>query len=152
MSTAVQIFDNLGMLTKAIESTTNWALMEIERAGKEALDVSLQASGGSGQDMGKRGGPGRAALPSPGSSGNVRTRLWENLERLFQETVYARCAHMELLEGILMEHRTSPSDFEKLSKDFWQRVMTILAKVFLERAQGSSELSFDRFTNDIVTR
>lgn len=130
MSTAVQVYENLGMLVKAIETTESGALTEIERVAKEALDVSLPTS----QDLTKRAGPGRAAIPSPGSSGNVRSRLWENLDRLFQDTVYTQCVQIELLQRILLEHHTK--GFETLSENFWDKVTTLLAKVLLERAQG----------------
>lgn len=63
------------------------ALSEIEKIATESLDVTLASN----HDFGKRGAPGRAAIPSPGSSGNLRTRIWENLERLFQDTLYTHC-------------------------------------------------------------
>ncbi|XP_043272815.1 conserved oligomeric Golgi complex subunit 5 [Venturia canescens] len=133
VSVAVQVFENLGILEKAIESTETSALGNIEKVAKEALDVSLPTS----QDLAKKGGgPGRAAIPSPGSSGNVRTRLWENLDRLFQDTVYTHCVQIELLERVLVEHHTK--GFETLSEDFWNKIMALLSKVFLEKAQGSS--------------
>lgn len=71
----------------AINNTIETTLSEIKKIAIEALDVSLPTL----QDYGKKAGPGRASLPSLGSSGNVRTRLWENLERLFQDTIYTQC-------------------------------------------------------------
>jgi hypothetical protein len=35
------------------------------------------------------GGPGRAAMPSPGSTANFRSRLWAALELLFDASVYS---------------------------------------------------------------
>jgi len=83
----VQVFQNLGIIGSAVNTTIESTLAEIERISTESLDVSLVTN----QDFGKRGAPGRAAIPSPGSSGNLRTRIWENLERLFQDTLYTQC-------------------------------------------------------------
>lgn len=83
----MQVFQNLGIIGSAVDTTIESTLAEIEKISTESLDVSLVTS----QDFGKRGAPGRAAIPSPGSSGNLRTRIWENLERLFQDTLYTHC-------------------------------------------------------------
>lgn len=132
VSTAVQVFANLGVLDTAVDTSVASALLEIEKVAREALDVSLPTN----QDAGKRGGPGRALLPSPGSSGNVRTRLWANLERLLQDSVHIQCIQIELLQRILLEHHAM--GFDDLSENFWNKVTTLLAKIFLERSQGSS--------------
>ncbi|XP_008558525.1 conserved oligomeric Golgi complex subunit 5 [Microplitis demolitor] len=132
VSTALQVFENLGILSKAIEKNEKLALSEIEKVAREALDVSLPTN----QDLIKRGGPGRAALPSPGSSGNLRVRLWENLDRLLQDTLYTHCIQIEFLERILLEHYTK--EFEGLSQSFWNKIITLLAKIFIERSQASS--------------
>jgi hypothetical protein len=83
----VQVFQNLGIIKEAIDTTIESTLAEIEKNSRESLDVSLTTN----QDFGKRGAPGRAAIPSPGSSGNLRMRIWENLERLFQDILYTQC-------------------------------------------------------------
>lgn len=131
VTTAIQVFENLGMLKKAVDKTEETALTDIEKAAREALDISISST----QDT-KRGGPGRASIPSPGTSGNVRTRLWENLDRLFQETVFTQCVQIEHLERILLEHHTS--DFQGFSASFWNKVTSLLSKILIERAQGSS--------------
>lgn len=92
MSTAVQVFQNLGILSGAVDTVIESALTEIEKISIESLDMSLLTN----QDYGKRGAPGRAAMPSPGSSGNLRTRIWENLERLFQDTLYSHCLQVRI--------------------------------------------------------
>lgn len=79
-------------MVNAVETTSAQALSEVEKTAREALDISVPTN----QDLGKRGGPGRAALPSPGSSGNLRTRLWANLERLFQDSVYMQCTQVRI--------------------------------------------------------
>ncbi|XP_011685986.1 PREDICTED: conserved oligomeric Golgi complex subunit 5-like [Wasmannia auropunctata] len=132
VSTAVQVFQNLGIIDGAVDTTIESTLAEIERISTESLDVSLVTN----QDFGKRGAPGRAAIPSPGSSGNLRTRIWENLERLFQDTLYTQCLQIELLQRVLLEHHMK--GFHDLSEKFWDKVNTLLAKVLIERAQGSS--------------
>lgn len=83
----MQVFQNLGIIDGAVETTIEATLSDIERISTESLDVSLMTN----QDFGKRGAPGRAAIPSPGSSGNLRTKIWKNLERLFQDTLYTQC-------------------------------------------------------------
>lgn len=83
----MQVFQNLGIISGAVDTTIESTLAEIEKISTESLDVSLTTN----QDLGKRGAPGRAAIPSPGSSGNLRTRIWENLERLFQDILYTQC-------------------------------------------------------------
>ncbi|XP_011869002.1 PREDICTED: conserved oligomeric Golgi complex subunit 5 [Vollenhovia emeryi] len=132
VSTAVQVFQNLGIIGSAVDTTIESTLADIERISTESLDVSLVTN----QDFGKRGAPGRAAIPSPGSSGNLRTRIWENLERLFQDTLYTHCLQIELLQRVLLEHHTQ--GFHDLSEKFWDKVNAVLAKVLIERAQGSS--------------
>ncbi|EZA54454.1 conserved oligomeric Golgi complex subunit 5 [Ooceraea biroi] len=132
VSTAVQVFQNLGIIKEAVDTTIESTLAEIEKISRESLDVSLAMN----QDFGKRGAPGRAAIPSPGSSGNLRVRIWENLERLFQDTLYTQCLQIELLQRILLEHHTK--GFQDLSEKFWDKVNVLLAKVLIERAQGSS--------------
>ena len=132
VSTAVQVFQNLGILNGAVDNVMDSALSEIEKIATESLDVSLAQN----QDFGRRGAPGRAAIPSPGSSGNLRTRIWENLERLFQDIIYTQCLQIELLQRILLEHHTKGLD--ELSQKFWDKVNCLLSKVLVERAQGSS--------------
>lgn len=77
----------MGIIDGAVDTTIESTLSDIERISTDLLDVSLMTN----QDFGKRGAPGRAAIPSPGSSGNLRTKIWENLERLFQDTLYTQC-------------------------------------------------------------
>ncbi|XP_012288716.1 conserved oligomeric Golgi complex subunit 5 [Orussus abietinus] len=132
VSTAVQVFENLGILDNAIDTTVLSALSEIEKVAREALDVSLSLN----QDAGKRSGPGRAAIPSPGTSGNLRTRLWENLEKLFHDFIFTQCVQIELLQRTLLEHRTK--GFDNLSGIFWSKVTALLAKILVDRSQGSS--------------
>ncbi|XP_003485731.2 conserved oligomeric Golgi complex subunit 5 isoform X1 [Bombus impatiens] len=132
VSTAVQVFQNLRVVNGAIDNVIDSALSEIEKIASESLDVTLTTN----QDLGKRAAPGRAAIPSPGSSGNLRTRIWENLERLFQDTLYTHCLQIELLQRILLEHHMK--ELDELSQKFWDRVNTLLSKVLIERAQGSS--------------
>lgn len=132
VSTAVQVFQNLRVVNGAIDNVIDSALSEIEKIASESLDVTLTTN----QDLGKRAAPGRAAIPSPGSSGNLRTRIWENLERLFQDTLYTHCLQIELLQRILLEHHVK--ELDELSQKFWNRVNTLLSKVLIERAQASS--------------
>lgn len=132
VSTAVQVFQNLGIIDGAVETTIESTLSDIERISTDLLDVSLMTN----QDFGKRGAPGRAMIPSPGSSGNLRTKIWENLERLFQDTLYTQCLQIELLQRVLLEHHTK--SFDNLSEKFWDKVNALLAKILVERTQGSS--------------
>ncbi|XP_043800315.1 conserved oligomeric Golgi complex subunit 5 [Apis laboriosa] len=132
VSTAVQVFQNLRIINGAIDNVIDTALSEIEKIATESLDVTLTTN----QDLGKRAAPGRAAIPSPGSSGNLRTRIWENLERLFQDTLYTHCLQIELLQRILLEYHTKGLD--ELSQKFWNSVNCLLSKVLIERTQGSS--------------
>lgn len=132
VSTAVQVFQNLRIVNGAIDNVIDTALSEIEKIATESLDVTLTTN----QDLGKRAAPGRAAIPSPGSSGNLRTRIWENLERFFQDTLYTHCLQIELLQRILLEHHTK--ELDELSQKFWNSVNCLLSKVLIERTQGSS--------------
>ncbi|XP_050453990.1 conserved oligomeric Golgi complex subunit 5 isoform X2 [Cataglyphis hispanica] len=127
-----KVFQNLGIIDGAVDTTIESTLSDIERISTESLNVSLMTN----QDFGKRGAPGRAAIPSPGSSGNLRTKIWENLERLFQDILYTQCLQIELLQRVLLEHHAK--GFHNLSEKFWDKVNALLAKVLVERAQGSS--------------
>lgn len=132
VSMAIQVFENLEILKLAVEKVEAMAIQDIEKTAKEALDVSLAVN----QDLTKRTGPGRATLPSLGTSGNVRTRLWENLDKLFQDTVYTQCVQIEFIERILLEHHTK--EFDGFSQNFWNNVTAKLSKVLIERSQASS--------------
>ncbi|XP_031840113.1 conserved oligomeric Golgi complex subunit 5 four way stop [Nomia melanderi] len=132
VSTAVQVFQNLGIVKGAVDNVMDSALSEIEKIATESLDVTLATN----QDFSRRGAPGRVAIPSPGSSGNLRTRIWENLERLFQDTLYTQCLQIELLQRTLLEHHAK--ELDELSQKFWSKVNDLLSKVLVERAQGSS--------------
>lgn len=122
----------MGILESAVSSIEASATSEIEEFAREALDVSLVLI----QEPGKRGAPGRATVPSPGSSGNLRIKLWENLEKLFQESIYNQCIQMELLQRILLENHSKK--FDNMSEPFWTKVTNIVANILVERAQGEN--------------
>lgn len=155
------MFQNLGIVNGAVDNVIDSALSEIEKIATESLDVTLTTN----QDLGKRAAPGRAAIPSPGSSGNLRTRIWDNLERLFQDTLYTYCLqvikeylfHMPVRNFCLLRKYVficllyllfqiellqrillehHTKELDELSQTFWDKVNSLLSKVLVERAQG----------------
>ncbi|KAL2750038.1 conserved oligomeric Golgi complex subunit 5 [Vespula maculifrons] len=132
VSTAVQVFQNLGIVNEAIEITIENNLANIKKNTIESFDVLLSKS----QDIIKKVAPGRASTPTPGTSGNLRTRIWENLERLFQDTLFSQCIQIELLQKTLLENHAK--EFNNLSETFWLKVNQLLSEVLIARAQESS--------------
>lgn len=84
---AVQVFQNLNILSGTIDSVLSATLAEIHAVAKDALDVSILQN----SESGKKSAPGRAFVPATSTSGNLRNRFWESIERLFQESVYNQC-------------------------------------------------------------
>ncbi|KAI4498081.1 hypothetical protein M0802_006905 [Mischocyttarus mexicanus] len=132
VSTAIQVFQNLGIVNEAIEITIANNLANIKKNTIESFDVLLSKS----QDIIKKVAPGRASTPTPGTSGNLRTRIWENLDRLFQDALFSQCIQIELLQKTLLENHAK--EFNDLSETFWTKVNLLLSEVLIARSQGSS--------------
>ncbi|KAJ4450139.1 hypothetical protein ANN_01546 [Periplaneta americana] len=100
------------------------------------------------------GGPGRAAMPSPGNTANFRSRLWTALEHLFDSSMCTEYRQIELLQrllvhklrgdsGMLSQHNSTcymdllPQEKQQLASHLWQSVTNILAQELAQAAQGS---------------
>lgn len=138
----MQVFQNLGIIDGAVDTTIESTLSDIERISTESLDVSLMTN----QDFGKRGAPGRAAIPSPGSSGNLRTKIWENLERLFQDTLYTQCLQVSRQKLLYNSFYL----FLNGSQQFLESIILYLDRVATKSTIGTSYKEFSQFVREIL--
>ncbi|XP_069674732.1 conserved oligomeric Golgi complex subunit 5 [Periplaneta americana] len=150
---AVQVFYNLGSLDSTVSHVLETAERNIKQSIKEALDVN-KLSQTSSSEVKSRGGPGRAAMPSPGNTANFRSRLWTALEHLFDSSMCTEYRQIELLQrllvhklrgdsGMLSQHNSTcymdllPQEKQQLASHLWQSVTNILAQELAQAAQGS---------------
>lgn len=153
VATAVQVFHNLGSLESTVSLVLETAEQNIKKSIKEALDISTLSQTTS-DVIKSRGGPGRAAMPSPGNTANFRSRLWAALELLFDTSIYTECRQVELLQrilvcklradsGMLSQHNSTcymdllPPEKQQLAANLWQAVTSLLAQELAQAAQGS---------------
>ncbi|PSN54614.1 Conserved oligomeric Golgi complex subunit 5 [Blattella germanica] len=152
VGTAVQVFHNLGSLETTMTHILEIAEKNIKQNIKEALDVSTLSQSSSSETLKSRGGPGRAAMPSPGNTANFRSRLWAALEHLF-DVIYSECCQVELLQKVLASKLKGdavvlsqsstcymdllPEEKRYLSSNLWKAVTGLLAQELGHAAQSS---------------
>ena len=114
-------------------------MSEIEKIASESLDVTLATN----QDLGKRTAPGRAAIPSPGSSGNLRTRIWDNLERLFQDTLYTHCLQVIARYSFDENAKVEPDFIRDVIKKAQNQIIYVNDEINKENKEEKEENFFD---------
>ncbi|XP_042191075.1 conserved oligomeric Golgi complex subunit 5 [Callorhinchus milii] len=147
VGTALQVFYNLGSLKETISCVVDGYRVSLEENVSSALDVKmltqpLQAS--------TRGGPGRAAMPTPGNTPAFRAALWTNMEKLMDE-ICAGCGQVQHLQKVLTKKRdpvTHVCFIDEIAKDgqadilytFWNSVTQILTTKFQQSTNASTFL------------
>ncbi|KAM9846149.1 conserved oligomeric Golgi complex subunit 5 [Aulostomus maculatus] len=145
VGTALQVFYNLGSLRETISSVVGGYRTTIQDNIIRALDIK-----GLTQPANPRGAPGRAVLPTPGSTAAFRAALWTNLEKLMDQ-ICAACRQVQHLQKVLMKKRdpvTHVCFIDEIIKDgqpdilytFWTDVTNTLSEEFHRATEASSYL------------
>uniref|UniRef100_A0A8V0Y0Q5 Conserved oligomeric Golgi complex subunit 5 n=1 Tax=Gallus gallus TaxID=9031 RepID=A0A8V0Y0Q5_CHICK len=93
VGTALQVFYNLGTLKDTIANVVDGYCTVLEENIKNALDIKVLTQ--PSQTV-TRGGPGRAAMPTPGNTAAFRAALWTNMEKLMDQ-ICAACGQSDIL-------------------------------------------------------
>ncbi|XP_077450408.1 conserved oligomeric Golgi complex subunit 5 [Stigmatopora argus] len=145
VGTALQVFYNLGSLKETISAVVGSYQVSIQDNIVSALDIK-----GLTQSANPRGAPGRAVLPTPGSTPAFRAALWTNLEKLMDQ-ICAACIQVQHLHKVLNKKRDPVSHrrfMDEINKDgeadilesFWTDVTDKLREGFHTATQASSFL------------
>ncbi|NXX38150.1 COG5 protein, partial [Tricholaema leucomelas] len=141
VGTALQVFYNLGTLKDTIATVVDGYCVVLEENIKNALDIKVLT-----QTV-TRGGPGRAAMPTPGNTAAFRAALWTNMEKLMDQ-ICAACGQVQHLQKVLTKKRDPVSHvcfIEEIVKDgqsdilykFWTAVTQTLSSQFQSATDSS---------------
>ncbi|KAJ7329585.1 hypothetical protein JRQ81_015759 [Phrynocephalus forsythii] len=144
VGTALQAFYNLGTLKATVTNVVDGYCTSLEENISNALDIKVLTQ--PSQTLVK-GGPGRAAMPTPGNTAAFRAALWTNMEKLMDQ-ICAACGQVQHLQKVLSKKRdpvTHTCFIDELAKDgqsdilytFWTAVTQTLASHF-QKATDSS--------------
>lgn len=145
VGTALQVFYNMGSLRETVISVVEGYQNTIKENISSALEIK-----GLTQVSNPRGPPGRAVLPTPGSTAQFRAALWTNLEKLMDQ-ICAACRQVQHLQKVLIKKRdpvTHVCFIDEIIKDghpdilytFWTNVTDTLSEDFHRAANASSFL------------
>ncbi|XP_039210407.1 conserved oligomeric Golgi complex subunit 5 [Crotalus tigris] len=141
--TALQVFYNLGTLKPTIANVVEGYCAALEENVSNALDFKVLTQ----PSQAARGGPGRAAMPTPGNTAAFRAALWTNMEKLMDQ-ICAACGQVQHLQKVLSKKRdpvTHVCFIDELAKDghsdilytFWTAVTQTLASEFQKASETS---------------
>ncbi|XP_066489534.1 conserved oligomeric Golgi complex subunit 5 [Tiliqua scincoides] len=144
VGTALQVFYNLGTLKVTITCVVDGYCTSLEENINSALDIKILTQ--PSQTV-VRGGPGRAAMPTPGNTAAFRAALWTNMEKLMDQ-ICAACVQVQHLQTVLSKKRdpvTHVCFIDELAKDgqsdilstFWTAVTRTLASHFQTATDSS---------------
>ncbi|NWQ79593.1 COG5 protein, partial [Columbina picui] len=144
VGTALQVFHNLGTLKDTIANVVDGYCTGLEENIKNALDIKVLTQ--PSQTV-TRGGPGRAAMPTPGNTAAFRAALWTNMEKLMDQ-ICAACGQVQHLQKVLTKKRDPVSHvcfIEEILKDgqsdilykFWTAVTQTLSSQFQSATDSS---------------
>ncbi|XP_072715729.1 conserved oligomeric Golgi complex subunit 5 isoform X2 [Ciconia boyciana] len=144
VGTALQVFHNLGTLKDTIANVVDGYCTVLEENIKNALDIKVLTQ--PSQTVAK-GGPGRAAMPTPGNTAAFRAALWTNMEKLMDQ-ICAACGQVQHLQKVLTKKRDPVSHvcfIEEVVKDgqsdilykFWTAVTQTLSSQFQSATDSS---------------
>ncbi|XP_063164072.1 conserved oligomeric Golgi complex subunit 5 isoform X1 [Candoia aspera] len=142
--TALQVFYNLGTLKVTITNVVEGYCTSLEENISNALDIKVLTQP---SQTAARGGPGRAAMPTPGNTAAFRAALWTNMEKLMDQ-ICAACGQVQHLQKVLSKKRdpvTHVCFIDELAKDgqsdilytFWTAVTQTLASQFQKASDTS---------------
>ncbi|PKU40664.1 conserved oligomeric golgi complex subunit 5 [Limosa lapponica baueri] len=144
VGTALQVFHNLGTLKDTIANVVDGYCTVLEENIKNALDIKVLTQPSQAVT---RGGPGRAAMPTPGNTAAFRAALWTNMEKLMDQ-ICAACGQVQHLQKVLTKKRDPVSHvcfIEEIVKDgqsdilykFWTAVTQTLSSHFQSATDSS---------------
>ncbi|KAK2535558.1 Cog5 [Columba livia] len=144
VGTALQVFHNLGTLKDTIANVVDGYCTGLEENIKNALDIKVLTQP---SQAATRGGPGRAAMPTPGNTAAFRAALWTNMEKLMDQ-ICAACGQVQHLQKVLTKKRDPVSHvcfIEEILKDgqsdilykFWTAVTQTLSSQFQSATDSS---------------
>ncbi|KAJ0057669.1 hypothetical protein NL108_011593, partial [Boleophthalmus pectinirostris] len=144
VGTALQVFHNLGSLRQTVLAVVEGH----QNSVRENIRFALEIRGLTQSHT--RGAPGRAMLPTPGTTAQFRAALWTNLEKLMDQ-ICAACRQVQHLQKVLIKKRDPVSHvcfIDEIIKDgqpdilctFWTNVTDTLSKEFHRAAEASSFL------------
>ncbi|CAL9683319.1 unnamed protein product [Knipowitschia caucasica] len=144
VGTALQVFHNLGALRQTVLSVVEAHHTRL----REHICSALELRGLTQTHT--RGAPGRALLPTPGSTAQFRATLWTSLEKLMDQ-ICAACRQVQHLQKVLIKKRDPVSHvcfIDEIIKDgqpdilctFWTDVTNTLSQQFHRASETSSFL------------
>ncbi|XP_069485244.1 conserved oligomeric Golgi complex subunit 5 [Ambystoma mexicanum] len=147
VGTALQVFYNLGSLKATVNNVVDGYCASLQENIGNALDIKVLTQP---LQSATRGGPGRAAMPTPGNSASFRAALWTNMEKLMDQ-ICAACVQVQHLQKVLIKKRDPVSHvcfIEEIAKDgqsdilyaFWNSVTQILSSHFQKATHASTFL------------
>ncbi|XP_015265030.1 PREDICTED: conserved oligomeric Golgi complex subunit 5 [Gekko japonicus] len=168
VGTALQVFYNLGTLKDTITNVVDGYCASLEENINNALDIKVLTQPSQAV---VRGGPGRAAMPTPGNTAAFRAALWTNMEKLMDQ-ICSACGQVQHLQKVLSKKRdpvTHVCFIDELAKDgqsdilyaFWTAITRTLAfqfqtatdsSVFLKQAFEGEYPKLLRLYNDLWKR
>ncbi|XP_062374744.1 conserved oligomeric Golgi complex subunit 5 [Sardina pilchardus] len=145
VGTALQVFYNLGSLRETISGVVDGYRASVKDNVTNALDIKILT-----QPAANRGAPGRAMMPTPGSTAAFRAALWTNLEKLMDQ-ICAACGQVQHLQKVLTKKRdpvTHVCFIDEIIKDgqpdilytFWNSVTGTLSVEFQKATADSTFL------------
>ncbi|XP_048355438.1 conserved oligomeric Golgi complex subunit 5 isoform X1 [Sphaerodactylus townsendi] len=147
VGTSLQVFYNLGTLKETITNVVDGYCASLEEDINNTLDIKVLTQPSQAV---VRGGPGRAAMPTPGNTAAFRAALWTNMEKLMDQ-ICAACGQVQHLQKVLSKKRdpvTHVCFIDELAKDgqtdilytFWTAVTRTLASQFQMATDSSTFL------------
>ncbi|XP_006257873.1 conserved oligomeric Golgi complex subunit 5 isoform X2 [Alligator mississippiensis] len=144
VGTALQVFHNLGTLKDTIANVVDGYCASVEENIRNALDIKVLTQPSQAVT---RGGPGRAAMPTPGNTAAFRAALWTNMEKLMDQ-ICAACGQVQHLQKVLTKKRDPVSHvcfIEEIVKEgqsdifykFWTAVTQTLSSQFQTATDSS---------------
>ncbi|KYO38620.1 conserved oligomeric Golgi complex subunit 5 [Alligator mississippiensis] len=156
VGTALQVFHNLGTLKDTIANVVDGYCASVEENIRNALDIKVLTQPSQAVT---RGGPGRAAMPTPGNTAAFRAALWTNMEKLMDQ-ICAACGQVQHLQKVLTKKRDPVSHvcfIEEIVKEgqsdifykFWTAVTQTLSSQFQTATDWMCESGEGRTESDV---
>ncbi|XP_062850687.1 conserved oligomeric Golgi complex subunit 5 [Trichomycterus rosablanca] len=145
VGTALQVFFNLGNLRETILSVVDGYKASVQESVTSAVEIKIFT-----QTPNIRGAPGRAVMPTPGSTATFRAALWTNLEKMMDQ-IYSACSQVQHLQKVLTKKRdpvTHVCFIDEFVKDgqsdifyiFWNFITQMLSKELQKSTEDSTFL------------
>lgn len=132
-----KVFHNLQCTNEQIQSTVESILNDLRKEIKTALNVQMVSIEVKKSSSG-RVAPGKANIMN---SQEFKTKLWDNIERLFRNDIYSGCTKVLMLQNAINELHAI-GNFKSISKNFWNDLIQIFSSE-LEKSPTSVNQSIE---------